>query len=53
MNKITKFFIEAGAFFDPLVIEKRIPFEKDVSKTEKTVYLNNPDFGFLGSIGLQ
>ena len=53
MGKKVKFFIEAGAFFDPLVIEKRIPFEKDVSITGKTVYLNNPDFGFLGGIGLR
>ena len=53
MGKKVKFFIEAGAFFDPLVIEKRIPFEKDVSTTDKTVYLNHPDFGFFGGVGLR
>ncbi|MCL2289431.1 MAG: PorT family protein, partial [Bacteroidetes bacterium] len=52
-GKKVKFFIEAGAFFDPLVLEKRKPIEKDISTTEKTIYVYNPDFGISGGVGLR
>ena len=51
-KKVT-FFIEAGVFFDPIVIEKRIFYEKEKSKEAKTTYMHKPDFGFSGGIGLR
>jgi len=52
-GKNVKFFIEAGVFFDPVVLEKQIFLEKENSKTEKTVYMYKPDFGLSGGIGLR
>jgi len=52
-GKKVKFFIEAGAFFDPLVIEKRIFVEQEISTNKKTIYMHKPDFGFSGGVGLR
>jgi len=53
LGKKVKFFIEVGNFFEPIIFEKRIFFEKEKPKTEKSVYMCGPDFGFSGGIGLR
>jgi len=52
-GKKVKFFIEAGVFFDPIVIEKRRTHEQNISTSRKTTYIHKPDFGISGGIGLR
>jgi hypothetical protein len=51
LGKKVKFFVEAGAFFDPIVFERII--EEYITITEKTVYMYKPDFGISGGVGLR
>ncbi|MCL2291064.1 MAG: hypothetical protein FWC34_10275 [Bacteroidetes bacterium] len=51
-GKKVKFFIEAGAFFEPVVFEKRKFTEKGtIIERETIVY--KPDFGISGGVGLR
>jgi len=52
-GKKVKFFIEAGGFFDPIVIEKRIFAKHEIPANKKTVFIHKPDFGFSGGVGLR
>ena len=52
-GKKVKFFIEAGVFFDPIIIEKRIFTGQEISTNKKTIYMHKPDFGISGGIGLR
>jgi len=52
-GKKVKFFIEAGVFFDPVVLEKKRFLDKEIAKKEKTIYVYNPDFGCSGGVGLR
>jgi len=52
-GKKVKFFIEAGAFFDPVIIEKRTFIEHEISRPEKSIYMHKPDFGISGGIGMR
>ena len=52
MGKKVKFFVEAGAFFDPLVIERSKPIYEN-STLKKETLIHKPNFGIFGGIGLR
>jgi len=52
MGKKVKFFVEAGAFFDPLVIERTKPIYEN-STLKKETLIRKPNFGISGGIGLR
>jgi len=53
-GKKVKFFIEAGAFFDPVVYGKIIFLDESlISLIDDTGYLFKPDFGISCGVGLR